>query len=234
MPDGLPSLRFVRPVSDRARRPVRSRRAVRPASVALVASLLLLTATACGDDEPSHQLVGFRPSAAQPVDVVTLADAADGDAPFEFRAEPDGLLIMYFGYTSCPDVCPTSLAMLKSALADLGDDAGRIDLAMATVDPDRDTGEILTGYVRSFVDDAHALRTDDPDALRRAADAFGATYSVTTSEDGRVEVSHTGSMFVVDDQGDLLLTWPFGVRSDDVAADLEVLLAEVDARQVTS
>lgn len=201
-----------------------------PLAVASIAASL----AACGDDEPAHQLVGFRPSAAQPVDVVALDDAANGGAPFEFRAEPGGLLVAYFGYTSCPDVCPTSLALLKSALTDLGDDADRIDLAMATVDPDRDTGEILTGYVQSFVDDAHALRTEDPDALRRVADAFGASYSVTTGDDGDVEVSHTGSMFLVDDQGDLVLTWPFGVQGDDVAADLEVILDEIDARGATS
>jgi len=210
----------------------RSSAARRAASVSAIALLLVAPVLAsCGDDEVAHELVGFRPSAAQPVDVVTIADASSGDAPFEFRAEPGTLLIAYFGYTSCPDVCPTSLAILKKAITELGDDGARVDLAMATVDPARDSGEILTGYVKSFIPDAHALRTEDDTVLRQAADAFGVSYSVTTAEDGSVEVAHSGAMYVVDDQGDLALTMPFGITVADVAADLEVLIREIDARE---
>jgi protein SCO1/2 len=191
---------------------------------------LVLALVACGSDSSvTHELVGYRPSGEQVVNSVALPDASNGDAPFEFVAPTGGLLIVYFGYTSCPDVCPTTLAMLKSALATLGDDASRVSLAMATVDPNRDTGEILTGYVQSFVPTAHALRTDQPDELQAVADSFGAIYSVTTSTDGRIEVSHSGAMYVVNDQGGVVLTWPFGVVSADVAADLELLLAETKA-----
>jgi len=199
---------------------------------AAIALLLVSPAlAACGDDEVAHELVGFRPSAEQPVDVVAIGDASTGDAPFEFRAEPGGLLIAYFGYTSCPDVCPTSLAILKKAIAELGDDGARVDLAMATVDPARDSGEILTGYVQSFIPEAHALRTDDDAVLRQAADAFGVSYSVTTADDGTVEVAHSGAMYVVDDQGDLMLTLPFGITAADVAADIGVLFRQIDARE---
>lgn len=191
---------------------------------------LVLALASCGSDtSETHELVGYRPSGQQVVNTATLPDASNGDAPFDFVAPAGGLLIVYFGYTSCPDVCPTTLAMLKSALATLGDDASRVSLAMATVDPNRDSGEILTGYVQSFVPTAHALRTDQPDELQAVADAFGASYSVTTAADGTVEVSHSGAMYVVNDQGDVVLTWPFGVVSADVAADLELLLDETKA-----
>jgi protein SCO1 len=186
--------------------------------------------SACGDDEPSHSLVGYRPSGVQQVAAVAMTDASAGGAPFEFRADEGKLLIAYFGYTSCPDVCPTTLAMLKTALARLGDDADRVQLAMATIDPARDTAEVLTGYVQSFVPDAHAVRTDDAAVLREVTDAFGVSYMVTAGVDGSVEVAHSGAMYVVDDQGDLLLTWPFGVTADDVEGDLGVILGEIDAR----
>jgi protein SCO1/2 len=230
------TLRPVTPPAPRAphlpRRRLRSRARRALLLTASVASLGLAAGTlaACGDDEPPRELVGYRPSGLQQVDTVALLDAADGDAPFEFRARPDGLLVTYFGYTSCPDVCPTSLSMFKNALQQIGDDAERVDLAMATIDPARDTGEVLTGYVRSFVPDAHALRTDDDSALREVTDVFGVTFMVTANADGEVEVAHSGAMYVVDDQGRLMLTWPFGVTADDVAGDLEILLAEVDAR----
>ncbi len=158
-----------------------------------------------------------------------MLDASAAEAPFEFRAEPGKVLVVYFGYTSCPDVCPTSLAMFKNAMKQVGDDASRVQLAMATIDPARDTGEILTGYVQSFVPDAHALRSDDDAVLREVTDTFGVSFMVTSNAEGNVEVSHTGAMYVVDDSGELLLTWPFGVTADDVAGDIELILDEVDA-----
>jgi cytochrome oxidase Cu insertion factor (SCO1/SenC/PrrC family) len=97
----------------------------------------------------AHQLVGYRPSGAQVVDTVALEDASNGGAPFEFRAQPGELLVAYFGYTFCPDVCPTSLSMFKNALEQLGDDASAVELAMATIDPARDTAEVISGTCRA-------------------------------------------------------------------------------------
>lgn len=197
------------------------------AAVACCAVLL----AACGTDVP-RSLVGYRPTGEQRVDGSSLPDATNGDAPFSFRAEPGHLLIAYFGYTSCPDVCPTTLAALRTALKGLGADAQRIDVAMTTIDPARDTDTIITGYVHSFVDDAHALRTDDDAALRQASDAFGVSYSVVTNADGEIEVSHTGSLYVVDDHGLVALTWPFGVTGGDIEDDLRTLLDETETDEM--
>ena len=134
---------------------------------------------------------------------------------------------MYFGYTSCPDVCPTTMADLRVAVESLGADAERVEVAMATIDPDRDSGEALTSYVQTFVEDGHALRTADDDLLRSATDAFGADYSVTEAEDGEIEVTHTGSVYVVDDAGRMLVQWPFGTSAGDIENDLRTLLARV-------
>jgi protein SCO1/2 len=209
-----------------AARPGR-RRLLRAGGVALIVASLALAA--CGDGESAHELVGYRPSGVQQVDTAAMLDGAAADAPFEFRADPGKVLVTYFGYTSCPDVCPTSLAMFKTAMNQLGEDASRVQLAMATIDPARDTSEILTGYVQSFVSDAHALRTDDDQVLREATDAFGVTFMVTANADGDIEVAHSGAMYVVDENGRLLLTWPFGITADDVAGDLELILGEIDA-----
>ena len=185
----------------------------------LVAALAVAIA-ACG--EP-RELAGFVRTPAPSVASTSLPDVAAGE-PFEFVAREDGLLLLYFGYTSCPDVCPTTLADLRTALEDLGSDADRIEVAMATVDPDRDTPEVLTGYVQSFISDAHPLRTDSPDELARAAEALGVVYDVSTTDDGDVEVIHSGNLYAIDDEGSLLVTWPFGVAVDDIRLDLEALL----------
>jgi protein SCO1/2 len=192
----------------------------------VVAAGVLLGLAGCGGDDAPREYVGYRQSPGQQVGTVSLPDASAGGAEFAFTAEPGHLLIAYFGYTSCPDVCPTTLSGLRQALRDLGDDAARVDLAMVTIDPARDTDEILVGYVQSFVDGAHALRTTDDSALRAVTEAFGASYSVTTAADGAVEVAHSGAMYVVDPSGTVTLTWPFGVTSDDIRGDLAQLLEE--------
>ncbi|MBS1837463.1 MAG: SCO family protein, partial [Actinobacteria bacterium] len=98
-------------------------------------------------------------------------------------------------------------------------------VAMATVDPGRDTAAKLTDYVTTFVPDGIALRTEDQTQLRAATNAFGADYMVTTGADGKVEVSHTGELYVVDDHGSVILAWPFGTSMKAIRSDLAQLLA---------
>jgi protein SCO1 len=191
------------------------------------AAVALLTAAACGGDD-DRELVGYVREPLPEVDTVALPDVGRGGDPFEMRAPEGGLLVVYFGYTNCPHECPTTLADLRFALRDLGDDASRIDVAMVTVDPDRDT-DVLADYVRSFVDGAHALATDDAADLQAAAAPFGVSYAVTPRDDGGVDVAHSTQLYVVDDDGRLRLTWPFGVSADDMAGDLDQLLDRTDA-----
>jgi protein SCO1 len=197
----------------------------RPLIAALVAAVMLVSA--CGGDEP-RQLAGYTREPAPTVDEVALPDLSQGGADFHLRAEAGQLLVVYFGFTNCPDVCPTTLADLRAALRQLGDDAARVDLAVVSVDPERDM-PVLVDYAQTFVDDAHALATDDPALLRAAADPFGVSYLVTTDDEGRIEVAHTSQMFVVDDQGRLVLTWQFGIPADDLAADLRQLIEGASA-----
>ncbi len=103
-------------------------------------------------------------------------------------------------------------------------DADQVDLAMVTVDPERDTAEVLSGYLGSFADRYHAIRTTDPAALQAAEDAFGSSSSVTIADDGKVEVAHSATTYVVDENGTVLVEWPFGLGSAEMAADLQALL----------
>jgi protein SCO1 len=191
------------------------RRALGFAAVAVA-----VASAGCGGD---RELVGLTRDPAPQVDAVTLPDVSRDGAPFELRAEEGELLVVYFGYTNCPDICPTTMADLARALDDLGDDAGRIDVAMVTVDPARDA-DVLAAYVDDFVAGGHALATTDGAALRSVADAFGVTYDVRTAPDGDVEVGHSSYLFAVDASGTLVVTWPFGTSADDLAADLGALL----------
>lgn len=186
-------------------------------------SVGLLFVTACGGDEAAKSLSGYELDPAPSVGALSLPEASAGGADFEFEAADDELLIVYFGYTFCPDVCPTTLAEVKKAFALMGDDSSKVAVAMATIDPARDTDEIITGYVQSFIPDAHALRTDDQELLEATTSAFGASYTIETSADGEIEVGHSAAMYVVDDTGTVVLTWPFGIPAEGIASDLEIL-----------
>jgi protein SCO1/2 len=171
---------------------------------------IALVAVACGDSGP-YVPAGIIRTPAPDLSEVSLPNVTDG-GDLHFIADPGEVLILYFGYTACPDVCPTTMADVRKSLRNLGDLADSIDVAMATVDPDRDTDEVV------------ALRTEDPDELAAAAEPLGVQYSVTIQDDGWVDVAHSGFLYAVDDEGTLRLTWPFGIEAELIEADLRALL----------
>jgi protein SCO1/2 len=216
---------------DPATAPALPRRRAVARLVALVSAVLVtaVAAPGCGgDDRASGPYAGIVREPAPVVGSLSLPDATTG-APVAFRARPGGVLLVYFGYLSCPDVCPTTMADLRTALGGLRPpERARVATVMATIDPGRDNAAALTAYVDAFVPGGGALRTTDQAALRAATDAFGADYRVGTGADGRVEVSHTGFVYAVDELGRLRLTWPFGTTSTDIGRDLVRLLARLD------
>jgi protein SCO1/2 len=185
-------------------------------STALLVALLTVI-SACGS---SREFAGYVRTPAPSIKGVTLPQTDTG-ALRELVAMDEKLLVVYFGYTNCPDMCPTTMQDLTVALRRL-DDPSQVEVAMVTIDPSRDL-EVLDSYVKSFIPTAIALGTTDASALAAAAEPFGVNYLVEDTSDG-VEVAHTTSLYVVDDDGQLLLTWPFGVPSVDISADLKDLL----------
>ncbi len=207
----------------------------------VVAALLAATVlvAACGSDDTSGSsetsassaptervLSGIVRDPAPVVDGTTLPSLTDEGEEVRFRAGPGGLQAVYFGYTNCPDVCPTTMADWTVALRRLPEEiASRVETVMVTVDPERDN-DILTDYVQSFVPDAVAAGTLDAERLAAATAPFGVVYDVTTTAEGDVEVTHSGFLYLVGDDGTLLVAWPFGTSSSDMAADVEQLFGE--------
>ncbi len=193
-------------------------------------AVALLFLGACGPSNDGQTLDGAVATPPLVVADQQLPQAGTG-RPFTFRAEPGHLLAAYFGYTQCPDLCPTTMADLKVALGELTPaDAARVSVVLVTVDPERDTPEILDAYLGSFFDADHrvALRTTDPAALARTEEAFLADSAITDTANG-VEVEHTATTSVVDDQGRVLVQWPFGTSAASMAHDLRILLARGEA-----
>jgi protein SCO1/2 len=188
-----------------------------------------LAISACGSNDPPREFAGYRREPTPEVGDLTLPDLTDSGTEFAFRADPGELLVVYFGYTNCPDFCPTTLSDLRLATRRMDvEDATKIDVAMVTVDPERDI-PILPEYITSFFDDGHALGTDDNSVLAQAAAPFGVSYNVDSTDPEVIEVAHSTSLYVVDDTGQLILTWQFGVPIDDLAGDLTQLLNAAEA-----
>lgn len=186
------------------------------------AIVAVFTIAACGGDEPT--LTGYERDPAPEVGDISMPNLTEGEGDFAFRADEGELLVVYFGYLNCPDFCPTTMADLKQARNRLDDDlAERVDVAMVTVDPDRDL-DSLPAYVEGFFPDGIALGSADEADLTAAAAPFGVQWAISEGEDGEPLVGHTTSLYAVDDRGVLVVTWPFGVEIDQLATDLEILL----------
>jgi protein SCO1 len=193
-----------------------------------------LLAACGGGGSATPELAGLRRDPPLTTTGLVLPQvAADGsETPFELKADPGRLLAVYFGYTNCPDLCPTTMADLRVVKEELGDKAKDLDVALVTVDPARDTPEVLTGYLASFFDEfpdmrVHPLRTSDPAVLKEAEDAL--LVSSTVEEDpatGEVQVAHSATLYLVDDTGQVVIEWPFGTSWRAMGKDIEHLMAD--------
>jgi len=139
----------------------------------------------------------------------------------EFRGKA---VVLFFGYTHCPDICPTTLADTAAALKKLGADASRVQVLFVTVDPERDTPQVLAQYVPAF-DPGFLGLYGDAQATQRAAKEFRIFYAKNpSSTPGSYTVDHSAQTFVFDPQGRLrLLVRPERIPQD-LAADLQTLL----------
>ena len=193
----------------------------RLAWLSLVFGALILVA--CGDNKQT--LVGYTPPSEKIVSTATATESlADSTQSFQFVAPDNEVLIVYFGYTNCPDLCPTTLAAVRTAKRNLGELADRVNLAMVTVDPQRDTKDVLPAYLSSFSDQYHALIPASEEELTAIKDVFQASSSVTKKSDGSIEVGHSATTYVVDDRGIVVVEWPYGLTADDMKNDLRILL----------
>ena len=133
-------------------------------------------------------------------------------------------VVLVFGFTHCPDVCPTTLADLSQAIQSLGTQAERVQVLFVTVDPERDTREVLAKYVTAF-DPRFLGLYGDAAATQRAAKEFKVYYEKRKTGD-TYSVDHSGQSYVIDPQGRLRLFVRHDRIGADLAPDLKTLLAD--------
>jgi protein SCO1/2 len=139
----------------------------------------------------------------------------------DFRGK---VVVVFFGFTHCPDVCPATLAELARALKKLGPDAQRVQVLMVTVDPERDTPEILKQYVTAL-DPAFLGLTGDAQAIAETAREFKVFYQRNPGATPETySVDHSSGTFVYDSAGRLRLLVAYGQGAEVFAHDIGQLL----------
>ena len=184
----------------------------------LAAAFMLALLAACGrQDSASH---ATDVTGALPALDFSLTRANDGREVrgADYRGK---VAILYFGYTHCPDICPTTLANLAEMLQKLGSRADGVRVLFVTVDPDRDTLATMKGYVASFAPQIDGLR-GTPDELTALTRRYRVAFSVTPGPP--YQVMHSNAVFFFDPNGRARLVSTDVSKPDDVAADVKRLM----------
>ena len=135
------------------------------------------------------------------------------------------VLVVFFGYTQCPDVCPSTMFEMKKVMELLGKDADQVQVAFITLDPDRDTLELLEKYVPSFDARFLGLRPQSPEALEKVVKGYKIFYQKVSGKDPKYyTIDHTAGIYAIDKKGQLRLFVRHNQGEKNLADDLKKLV----------
>jgi len=176
-----------------------------------------------------HEYTATLYDTPREIEGLTLESASGGTYnPADSGA---AMVVYYFGYTFCPDFCPSTLFDLNRAYGMLSEDEqSKVDVVMVSLDPERDSADVLAEYMATFNEDFIGLRTDDIDHINAVTQQFGVYYEYTdTSSDSATGylVNHSTSLFFVDGQGRLVAVMSTGNTPEQIAGDISQLLKDM-------
>ena len=186
-----------------------------------LAALPLAACQKASPDKPAFK--GIDLTGAEYARTLNLTDQ-DGRARSlaDFKGK---VLVVFFGYTQCPDVCPTTMAELAQVKKSLGKDGERLQAVFISVDPERDTPQVLKSYIGSF-DPAFVALRGTPEQTVETAKAFKVFYAKAPGKTpGSYTVDHTAGSYVFDTQGRVRLFESYGKGTEGLTADIKALLA---------
>jgi protein SCO1 len=136
------------------------------------------------------------------------------------------VVLLFFGYTYCPDICPTTLAELKLAMKDLGKESNQVQVMFISVDPKRDTSELMQSYVDRF-DPAFTGLSGTEEQLAPIWAEYGIFREIVEgSSEKNYIVNHTGRIILIDQDGNLRLSYGIQVDPEDISQDIQILLRQ--------
>ncbi len=182
--------------------------------------LLICLLIAC-TNEP-HVFNGSPYQDPNPAPPILLMDTSG--IPFQLKDYHGKIILLYFGYTFCPDVCPSTLANVRQILDALGDSSQEVVFMMITVDPLRDSPEILGKYISRFHPGYIGL-WGEGEELEIVKQSYG-VFSEIDPESDQVNylVSHTARIFLIDQEGILRTGYSFGTPNEEILSDIEYLI----------
>ena len=188
----------------------------------LVAALFVLLSAGCVPSPPA-----FKNTDVTGVDCCKDFRLTDHNGKVRTLADFRGkAVVMFFGYTQCPDVCPTTMLEMKAVLQQLGADAQRVQVLFVTVDPERDTRELLSSYVPAF-DPSFLGLYGDMETTAKTAKEFRVFYQKQPgSTPSSYTVDHTAGSYVFDPRGRVRLFVRHGDGGANLVADLRTLLKQ--------
>jgi protein SCO1/2 len=130
---------------------------------------------------------------------------------------------LFFGYTHCPDICPTTMLEYQQVMKLLGKDADRVQVLFVSIDPQRDTPPVLAGYV-PFFDKRFMGLTGSPSQVQAVASQYKIVAQRQARKDGGYTMDHSAGSYLFDTRGQLRVYVPYGTPSADIAHDLQQLL----------
>lgn len=143
--------------------------------------------------------------------------------PFRLSDQRGRIILLFFGYTFCPDVCPATLAELNAALSKIPDEAGSVQVVFISVDPDRDTPQLVQEYVERFNPSFIGLSGPIED-LGKIWQDYDIFREVVESDSGLSTVNRTAQVLLIDADGNMRLSYAFGTPVEDIVSDLKLLL----------
>lgn len=139
-----------------------------------------------------------------------------------FRGQPS---VVFFGFTHCPEVCPTTLFEMAGWLKDLGSDGQNLRAYFVSIDPERDTPEIMNTYISNFSDRILGI-TGDPEKVHAMAKSFGIYWKKVPTDGGDYTMDHTASVLLLDGKGDFAGTIAYGESAETAKTKLKNLAAK--------
>lgn len=145
--------------------------------------------------------------------------------PFKLSDHRGEVILLYFGYRTCPDFCPTTLLELQSVYADLNEPADKLKVMFVTIDPERDTLENMKQYTGAFHDDFLGLRAEG-EALQALIDEFGVVAEKRVVGESALSYlfDHTASIFLIGPDGELEAQYLYGTDYRDIVHDVQLIL----------
>lgn len=146
--------------------------------------------------------------------------------PFDLSSLHGKAVLIFFGYSSCPDACPTTLSKLSSVYRRLGNDAKRVKTLYISVDPDRDTPAVLKADLANFHVDALGL-TGTKAQIDKVVGLYGAQYEIVPTPDSaaKYSISHTTTLYALDARGRTRILFDYDAKADDIVKGIEAILA---------